>query len=247
MRKHINWIKTIYANFRMLPIDQAVKLPIVVYSNVSLLSTSGKVKINVKPRFALLTIGIPWYGVVNHPGRTYFYNSGIIEINGFCKFANGSRVNIQGGVLSIGNNSLIAENVRIGCMHSIKIGSQVRIAHETQIFDTNFHFIYNDKKKLIKNCIKGVELGDKIWIGNRCIISGGTILPNNTVVSQLSLLNKDYSSLNEKGLLLGGIPAKVLGTNMYRVFDTEFENKLREFFKCSGDEPFVNELNINEL
>lgn len=234
MKHRINWIKTIYANFRMLPIKDAIKLPILVYTRTSLLSTSGKVRLNIPAKFGLLQIGLPWFGPLNHPSRTCFFNSGIIELNGSCRLANGSKINIQGGILSLGDKVLICECVRIVCMNSISIGDNSRVAHESQIMDSNFHYLYKVKTCSIQNCIKPVCIGKDNWIGNRCTVAAGTTTPDRMIAAAFSLLNKNYTNLSTgDGLVVGGVPAKALATGVYRVFNPSIENGLRLYFSNS--------------
>ena len=54
-------------------------------------------------------------------------------------------------------------------------------------------------------------------------ISKGGGVPNNSIVSSNTLVNKDF--LDNNSILLAGIPAKIVRKNVTRVFDTFLENK----------------------
>lgn len=52
---------------------------------------------------------------------------------------------------------------------------------------------------------KDVFIGECCWIGNRTNIMKGTVLPDNTIVSSNSLLNKDYTSTVPSYSIIGGM------------------------------------------
>lgn len=65
-------------------------------------------------------------------------------------------------------------------------------------------------------------IGNYCWIGNRCTISPGTILPDYTTVTSNSVVNKDFSSLPAYPTI-GGVPAKFIREGWTRVWDTARE------------------------
>ncbi len=49
--------KTLYANFKLLPFRQAIRLPIVIYGNTQLLLDHSSVQFRCKPHFATFVFG----------------------------------------------------------------------------------------------------------------------------------------------------------------------------------------------
>src|SRR5690606_20747063 len=55
--RQINWVKTIYINFKTLPFNQAKILPIVIFGRCSIQSLTGKIIIPEPVKFGLLGFG----------------------------------------------------------------------------------------------------------------------------------------------------------------------------------------------
>ena len=53
----INWIKTIYINFKMLSFYQAKKLPIVIFGKCAFKNLDGKIFLEGKAYFGRIVIG----------------------------------------------------------------------------------------------------------------------------------------------------------------------------------------------
>lgn len=208
----INLTKTVLFNFRMFPIRTAVHLPIVFYGRCQVV-TGGKVQLNIEPSFGLLVIGINHsltYGIKgSHTDVTYFRISGTLIINGYNNtFANGCKIYIKNGAyLCIGGNVLIQNHSKVHCAKSISIGEHCRISWETQIFDTNMHYLISPDGR-IPNNKNSVVIGSNCWIGNRCTIQKGTMLPEFSIVASNSLVNKDFTS--QPWGILAGTPAQLI-------------------------------------
>lgn len=205
----------------MLPFKQAIKLPFDFYHSIVFQSLSGKIKIDSQNIHR---------GMIKIGGRgsdMFPKTQTIISIDG--DFSLGDNIEIGiGSTFRISKNAkcCFGNNVRIGamsklfCEEYINIGNQVGISWESQIFDTNFHYMEDTIKKKIYPKTSPIMIGSYNWIGNRVTIMKGTKLGNNMIVASNSLLNKDYSSFPEL-CILGGSPAKVVKENMRRLFPEE--------------------------
>ena len=229
----INLIKTILFNFRVFPLKTAVHLPIVFYGRCQVV-TGGKVELNVKPSFALLIIGrnqsLTFGERGSHTDVTYFRISGTLIINGYNNtFANGCKIYIKkSGCLCMQGNNLIQNHSKIHCANSITIGEYSRISWETQMFDTNMHYLINPDGRISNN--KGtVVIGNYCWIGNRCTIQKGTMLPDFSVVASNSLVNKDFTS--QPHGVIAGTPARLISKGSKRLFDYKAERHIDSLFQ----------------
>ena len=208
----------------MLPLKQAVRLPIDIYRHVKLQKLAGKMEIRSEHIYR---------GMIKFGGRGSDMFSGgklILEIEdggtwiiqGATEIGFGCFLHIsRGAVLFTGDNVRIGARTKIYCNKEITIGEQVDISWESQVFDTNFHFMKNidDNTVFLKDGI--IRIGSHNWFGNRCNIMKGTITPNNTIVASNSLTNKDYTQTIGQYTLMAGTPAKVMKTNVKRLFEGE--------------------------
>ena len=85
---HCNIIKTLYLNFKKLPFNQAIKLPIWIYGKITFRSLRGDIVIDSDRIYS---------GMIKIGKRDYYVNTGIpqtiLTLNGILKF-NGN-VNFQ--------------------------------------------------------------------------------------------------------------------------------------------------------
>ena len=229
----INLTKTIFFNLRVFPIKTAIHLPVVFYGHCQVIA-SGSVNLGVIPHFGVLRIGENHsltYGTRgSHSDMTYFRLSGVLDINGYNNIiANGSKVYVKkSGRLTLNGNLIIQNRGKIHCAHRIILGSPCRISWETQVFDTNMHYLI-DANGEVKNNKGTICIGDNCWIGNRCTIQKGTVLPDYTVVASNSMVNKDFS--DQPAGIVAGTPARLIKTGPKRVFDYRTERLLDKFFQ----------------
>lgn len=239
-----NPLQTIYLNLRSLPLKDAIKIPIYVYGNIKIHSLSGKIRFECPIKPGLVKLGYPAYGICLNPTRTNIKNMGEIVFQGEAKFCNGVSIYVMEGLLKIGDRCLLAENVKIACEKLIEIGTGTRISHESQIIDTNSHFLMDVYNKTVMSQKGSIIIGEWCWIANRCTVQKGTILPNNIIVTSNSLLNKQYIDLDDCSIV-GGTPAKKIKVGVRRVFKKESELALKKFFNINGDGSLYKETKLS--
>ena len=142
--------------------------------------------------------------------------------------------------MTLGNDILISCKTKIHCANNIEIGSHNRISWESQIFDTNMHYI--DDNGIVRNNKGTVKIGNYCWIGNRCTLQKGTNLPDYTIVASNSLVNKDFTT-SPSGIV-GGTPAKLIKEGPRRIFDSQLEIVLDQWFRTR---PTENSVAISDL
>lgn len=232
----IGIIKTIIVNFRLLPIKQAIKFPIIVTRSTTLESLSGNGNISGKVGFGMIKIGtlhtelFSWNGV-----KSILNISGEIHLNGFTQFGVGCSIVVdKNAILELGDNVCIGANSKIICRNYIKIGNNYRAAWDIQIFDTNFHYIKNIEDGSVARRENKVIIGNNNWFGNRSSIMPGTITNDFFIAASNSLCNKDYTNLPMYSLV-GGSPAKLLKNNVVRVLDKEEKELANIFEQCEDN------------
>lgn len=110
----------------------------------------------------------------------------------------------KGGVLTLGT-SFINNNCRIRCRKSITIGNNCAISHDVTIVDSDFHTIVGSEEDGLP-----VHIGDRVWIGTRCLILKGVTIGEGAIIAAGSVVTKDIPA----GVLAAGSPAKVIKTDV---------------------------------
>ena len=229
-----NWINpflTFYINFKFLPFRQAVKLPIWIYGKTKFLLLSGKFIIEAPTvSRGMITIGKTQHNPCASGGGTEILNVGTVIFKGKTIIGCGCRIVVFGGKLIFGENFRMGNQNMISSNIHVEFGKCVSIAHQIQVFDTDFHYMYNLTNKTVKNNSEPVIIGDHCWIGHRTTIMKRTELPAYTIVSSNTLLNRKYDV--SKGAILAGIPAKEVASGYVRVKNFKLERELLNHFRC---------------
>jgi len=132
---------------------------------------------------------------------------GSIEIGKNCSILDYVMVLTYGGNIKIGNNVSIHHYSMIYGTGGLKIGNDVRIAAHVVITPAGHVF---DKKdipiRLQGATLKGIVVGDDVWIGSNATILDGVVIGKGCVIGAGSVVTKslpDYS-------VAAGVPARVI-------------------------------------
>lgn len=144
---------------------------------------------------------------------------GTLVLNGIVEIGNGCLLRVEeNGKLIFGNKVRIGAFSKIICEESITFGNEIGVSWESQIFDTNFHYIKEVNTEKILPKTAPVIIGSYNWFGNRANIMKGTITPDNTIIASNSLLNKNYTNTPPYSVL-AGTPAKFIRSGVKRMFE----------------------------
>ena len=219
-------VQTIYVNFKILPLKQAIFLPIFIYTKTVFRSLEGEIIIKGKVYPNMIHIGDNTRYVTTSKPLSVWTINGTIVFEGRMNFYYGTYVYVaKKATLSFGTNgTFLGCNSKIICFKSIKIGSHVEMTWENQIYDTSFHYI-TDKDGNTEELTLPVVIGDNVWLGNRVTISRCTVLPSCSIVASNSITNKDYSPYGSN-CFYAGSPIACKKKDVYRIFDIDSERKL---------------------
>lgn len=201
-------LKTIYFNFKYLKFHDALRFPIFISKNVYLKKVGGIIQITGQLKKGMIRIGYGSVGIFDDKrSRSVWEVYGKVIFNGSASIGHGSKIVVgEEGELDIGNNFKITAETSIIAYHKVKFGTSCLLSWEILIMDTDFHTIRSVSGEIL-NDSKGIFVGNNVWIGSRCNILKGTIIPDNTVIAINSLVNSDLQVGNS---IFGGIPAKCL-------------------------------------
>lgn len=193
----INIFKTVYLNYKVFPWNIAKKLPVFVGWNVDIHKVyRGSIEFQegIQIRRGIVSLGVCRFPMISNKGLVTLLRispKGKLVLGDDVKIYTGCSIIVTyKGVLSIGNDFLMNQKARLYCANSVAIGNHCRIGWETQVYDSNFHFMYDSVKHRIGNALGEVCFGHNVWVGNRCTIAKGASLPNYTIIGSNSLVSK---------------------------------------------------------
>lgn len=244
-KRKLNLLYTLYVNFRLCSFKHAIRLPIYVYGWPKIYSTSGEVSFDGTVTRGMVKINPIVNGRMAPQAQPVeLFIAGKVSFKGKCVIRSGTIISVRPkAFISFGYDVRICEHCRICCSDSvIEIGDFASISHYVQIVDSSFHYMADFNNNIIPRKSKPVKIGNYCWICYSSSIAPGTILPDYTIVASNSIANKDYSSLPPMSLI-GGMPAKLLKTNVKRVWyevghSSDFHRSLDSFFNINKDASF---------
>lgn len=228
--KGVNWYKSVILNFKTQQISKAIHFPILVYGKLKISKLTGKWILNGPIEFGRVRIGY------NSDQFSASKGSAMLNLTGkiICEGTFWCSVDVLlqvSGKLELADGVFFGNSAKLRCNKYIYFGIGSRMVSECQAFDTNFHFTRDIHTGKIQKPDGEIIIGNFCWIGNRCTLSKGTKLPDYTMVASNSLCNKDFTDCEIVAPLIGGIPAKTIGTGgIVRVFDIREEEFYHNYF-----------------
>lgn len=204
--------KSIYVNLRLLPLNQAMKLPIIVSNRTKIVSLKGKVNLG-KAKMGIIRIG---FGGTEH--IDYAYNRTILKIDGIVNFKGRAKIGLgtkfiiqKEALFSAGERFSITGDTMILCDKKISIGDNARISWQNIIMDSDQHPVL-DKDDNITNTPTEIIIGNNVWIGARCFILKNTTIDDGCIIAANTTVTKNFSGV--KHSVIGGNSAKILKTDI---------------------------------
>jgi acetyltransferase-like isoleucine patch superfamily enzyme len=210
--KRIN-LKTIIFNFHYFPFKTAIKLPVLIANNVFLHKMHGSVTFTGPIKTALVQIGYGQIAIADFKrSRAVWDVHGEVIFNGRAFMMHGTKLHVaEGAQLIIGDDFNMSAECQLISQKKIQIGNHSGISWESLVMDTDFHHIYDEASGEVFNHPKEVIIGDKVWVGCRCTILKGAVIPSGSIVAAGTMVTKKLSV--EKSIF-GGNPVRTLKENI---------------------------------
>lgn len=226
---HINWLKTVWFNIKVLPLNKAIKLPFIISYNCKI-NNLGKIILKNKIYPGMISIGVVRIEALEtNEQKTILTNHGKIIFSGRTKFHPGTKICVtENAILSLGERNSFGANTKIVSQCAIIIGNDFRISWNGQILDTDFHFLSKVSTGKIYLRKKPITFGDNVFIGNSSSIGKGTNITTGSVISCHSKVSGDFSSEGNY-LLIVGNPAKVVAKGFTMISSGWFPKKELEY------------------
>lgn len=234
----INIYKTLLFNFIAFGLKGIIYRPVFIYNNVKIYKV-GKIIFHCPLRPGLLKIGHLDY---KSQGLTKFFNSGTIEIYNSVLIEGANIIENMGTIIFKGMNR-IADGCYIFIRKKLEIGEQSRIGFHSFIMDSDDHYTIDTESRQVSYNKKEIIIGKYNWIASHSYIKKGTKTPDYLIVASANaLLTKDYTSLPPYSVI-GGSPAKLLKSGVRRIYNSNMEQEIYQFFE---ENPYTISYKIND-
>ena len=198
--------KTLHFNFHYFPLKTAVKLPVVVSHRTYLRELHGKVELPEKVETAMVKIG---FGDVGHydrkRSRSIWQVSGTVSFGGKASIGHGSKLSVRGH-LCLGSDFNMTAESTIVCAKEIHFGKDCLLSWGILVMDTDEHPLFDKENEHI-NPDKAILVGNHVWIGCKCVLLKGAVVPDDSVVAAGTLLTSAFSGGHQ---VIGGTPPSIL-------------------------------------
>jgi maltose O-acetyltransferase len=111
----------------------------------------------------------------------------------------------DGGLLEIGERSLVNFGCSLVATELVRIGARCHIGPYTLIQDNDFHRVEPERRLEIPPS-EPIVVEDNVWIGTRVILMGGVTIGQDSCVGAGSVVTKDVP----RRTLVAGVPARVI-------------------------------------
>jgi acetyltransferase-like isoleucine patch superfamily enzyme len=108
-----------------------------------------------------------------------------------------------GGLIEIGAGTTINYGTSIAAAGAIRIGRDCLVGTYVNIMDSTFHNL-GDRGWALDP--QPVTIGDRVWLGNRCMVMKGVTIGDGAVVAGCSLVTRDVPP----NTMVVGVPARVV-------------------------------------
>jgi acetyltransferase-like isoleucine patch superfamily enzyme len=229
----LNIFKTLYINFKTQSFKDAFKFPIFVYGRLKILSLKGNIIIEVPIKTGMIKIGYKYIDLF--PASllpTQLKIVGNLIVKGNLIVGGGVHLNVDRklSIMEFGANCTIGGGSFIKSTYYIVCGNNVQITGECVIMDCEMHYVKDIETGIIKKNFGKILIKNNCWINQRTIITKDTVIPEYSITTRNSYLNKDYTNYGTN-LLLCGSPAVAKKQKVQRIFNSIKEQEIGLFFR----------------
>lgn len=243
-KRGLSLFRTLWFNIRFLPWNQARHFPFFIHGPLTVVQEGGRLILDIsalelKPGIIRLGYNFDCF---------YLQSTGtLLQLFGTIRWKGPFRcsVNVVLGAsrpeasVEFGRYIVVGAQSSIRAYRSIIIENDTDIAHDCNIYDTDFHPFRNILTGQIKQYTIPVKIGRGSFISPGTLITKGTILPPYSLVASRSLLNRDYSAENVEAPFIAGMPGKIKNHGLVRLFEKDMEIIVSEHL-MDTDSPFIS-------
>ncbi|MEZ8186038.1 acyltransferase [Shewanella sp. 5S214] len=124
-------------------------------------------------------------------GEIIVEREGVVNFVGTVHARRYSFLNVQGGVLTIGDKVFFNRNCSLNCRGRISIGDGCLFGENVKVYDHDHEFSFDNGVSPSKFKVEPISIGINTWIGSNVIILKGVNIGSNSVIGAGSIVTKD--------------------------------------------------------
>ena len=117
-------------------------------------------------------------------------------------------IKAHGGLYAMGENCSIQQNVAITDPAYVRLGNNVHLTGCTLFGHDGSAIMLKKAYGIPLDKVGKIDIGDNVFVGHQAIIMPGVTIGSNSIVAAGAVVTKDVPA----GSVVGGVPAKVIGT-----------------------------------
>lgn len=197
-------ITSIYYNFKLLPFNQAIKLPLFIDWRTVIIAKPKTFEVRNPKRFSI-AIGVktPKARFVGSE-RVWIKNRGKITFDTSCSLQRGTNLYVCGD-LSFAKNFNAGINLIINCAGTMSFGENCLLSRHINVRDNDGHSINGEIQ------VREVKVGNHVWLGENVALLKGAKIPDNSIVGFGTIVTKSFTEPNS---VIIGNPAYVVKTGI---------------------------------
>jgi len=164
---------------------------------------------NIQVNDGRLVIGKEDIGFLDGRDWTLLNIRGKLIVNGVVSIGKGCRIVVADNAVCTLTNCIINGETRLIIMHGLEIGEGSRVAWGCEFLDEDFH---QSTVKDAQQTPNSIKVGEHVWITSHARLLKGAAIGNGSIVASGAIVTKDFS--DQENVLIAGVPAKVLKTNI---------------------------------
>lgn len=207
--------KTVYFNFKVLPIKNAIKLPYIVSYHVRLRGVNKKTFLTMTDNLTTFSMRIGFGDSVTarrESSRSLICieSGGVVKVGKNLGLSQGCVLYVNNATLALGDKFRCNYSTTIDCSDSnIEIGDNVVLGWNTTIKNNDGHYIIENGRDSIIS--KKIIIEDHVWLCANSTVLKGTCIKKDSVLAYGALLTK---TIDQENILYGGVPARMIKNNI---------------------------------
>lgn len=201
-------------NFHYLPFRQAMRMPILFFVRPTFITFKGKIILDTsKVTFGMIKLGVQ-IAPIEAVRIFRWQNAGTIVFKGSCTMRHHTFISCaREAEIEIGGRSSFSSGLKFIAANRITFGEKARISWNCTFMDTDWHPIIDLITGKTLPMSHPISMGRNVWIGHDCIVSKGSSLADNIIVTSGSVVKGHFKTSNT---IIGGNPTTVFDEGFCR-------------------------------